>query len=144
MFSQINKRSLFIRMACVLACAAGAAALTTRERDELVVHEWGTFTSLQDESGTNLTAINSDDEPVPYFVHRIAPLLKLSRADQGNPFAKGVPSHLPDVRMRLETPVMYFHPPAGQKEMHVNVRVQFRGGWLTEFYPQASFKAPGF
>jgi hypothetical protein len=35
---------------------------------QLKVHEWGTFTSLQDERGTAIGGINTDDEPVPLFV----------------------------------------------------------------------------
>src|SRR5438552_9807693 len=44
---------------------------------DLVVHEWGTFTSLQDESGRAIGGINSDDEPVPKFVHDLNRLLVL-------------------------------------------------------------------
>jgi hypothetical protein len=44
----------------------------------------------------------------------------------------------PQVTMRLETPVIYFYPPKGQtKPQQVDVRVQFRGGWLSEYYPNA-------
>ena len=35
----------------------------------VIVHEWGTFTSLQDENGKALGGINVDDEPAPYFVY---------------------------------------------------------------------------
>ena len=46
--------------------------------------------------------------------------------------------------MRLETPVMYFYLPKSQPRptvLHVNV--DFRGGWLTQFYPFADANAPG-
>jgi hypothetical protein len=42
------------------------------------VHEWGTFTSLQDESGNAVGGINTDDEPAPKFVHRRVDLLLLT------------------------------------------------------------------
>ena len=59
-------------------------------------------------------------------------------------FSKGVQSCHPDVTMRLETPVIYFHPPASQKTTETaNVTVKFRGGWLTEYYPYADASAPG-
>src|ERR1043166_6856700 len=45
----------------------------------LVGHEWGTFTSLQDEEGRTLDGINTDDEPVPSFCHDMAPRLVLNR-----------------------------------------------------------------
>jgi hypothetical protein len=46
--------------------------------------------------------------------------------------------------MRLETPVLYFYPPAGIHEpLHASVQVGFRGGWLTEYFPAAHVTAPG-
>ena len=48
---------------CIAATIIGAQA------QPLVVHEWGTFTSLQDEAGRTLGSINTDDEPVPRFCH---------------------------------------------------------------------------
>src|SRR5260221_1068774 len=54
--------------AALLALLAGPAAAET-----LVVHEWGTFTSFQDEAGRAIGRINVDDEPVPAFVHDAAP-----------------------------------------------------------------------
>ena len=46
--------------------------------------------------------------------------------------------------MRLETPVVYFHPSPGRPPMeHVEVAASFRGGWLSEFYPDADAQAPG-
>src|SRR5437867_9591477 len=81
----------------------------------LVVHEWGTFTSLQDETGAAIGGINTDDEPVPKFVHRLADLLLLSPSDLPAPILfQGAPHCHPDVTMPLETPVIYFHP-AGQE-----------------------------
>jgi hypothetical protein len=59
-------------------------------------------------------------------------------------YYKGVPRVHRDVTMRLETPVIYFHLPPGQTEvLKVDVRVRFRGGWLTEYYPNAKVDAPG-
>ena len=111
----------------------------------LLIHEWGTFTSLQDEEGRSLGWINTDDEPVPDFVHRIAcPIL--GPGDEVNlRFVKSVPRGHPDVTMRLETPVVYFHPgPAHPDGTELDLTVEFRGGWLTEFFPQAEAEAPDF
>jgi hypothetical protein len=45
----------------------------------------------------------------------------------------------PDVTMRLETPVLYFHPPAGwRSDSPIDVTVRFRGGVVNEFYPNAA------
>jgi hypothetical protein len=108
------------------------------------VHEWGTFTSLQDEAGNAIGGINTDDEPVPGFVHRLASFLLLRPTQAPSFLFQGAPSCHPDVTMRLETPVLYFHPPqSGETLSNVNVTVQFRGGWLSEYYPAAEPQAPG-
>lgn len=112
------------------------------------VHEWGTFTVLQDERGRELPGINIDDEPVPEFVHDLAPYLLTSPFITGTHRGyqmKGAPRHHPAVTMRLETPVIYFHPHPGAKlPRKIDVQATFRGGWLTQFYPQADFATPGY
>jgi len=111
--------------------------------DRLVIHEWGTFTSLQDESGHSVVGVNTDDEAVPAFVHRISDLVPRP-SELAPAYSKGVPRTHRQVRMRLETPVLYFYPPAAVRQpLHANVQVGFRGGWLTEYYPQARVGAPG-
>ena len=94
----------------------------------LVVHEWGTFTSLQDEAGRTLGGINSDDEPVPAFCHDVAWWLVSRPSDLPPVASKGVAWCNPDVTMRLETPVLYFHLPAGAAcPLTASVKVAFRG-----------------
>jgi hypothetical protein len=108
------------------------------------VHEWGTFTSLQDESGNAIGGINTDDEPVPGFVHRLNYFLLLTPSEVPGIFFQGAPSCHPDVTMRLETPVIYFHlPESAAGVQNASVRVKFRGGWLSEYYPDAGLTAPG-
>lgn len=110
----------------------------------LIVHEWGTFTCLQDEDGQAIAGINTDDEPVPHFVHDLAWSLLIPATELPNNFFQGAPRCHPDVTMRLETPVIYFHLPNSQtKPVTLNVNVEFRGGWLTQFYPAADAIAPG-
>jgi hypothetical protein len=122
------------RMLCFLM---GAAAFVTQaQNSKLTVHEWGTFTSLQDELGGTVSGINTDEEPLPDFVHDLNGVA--GTVSQG----KGAPLHYPDITMRLETPVIYFHPSSAQP-LTVDVKVTFRGGWLTQFYPNALCSAPG-
>lgn len=119
-------------------CAGGTAA------DEWKVHEWGTFTCLQDEAGRAIAGVNTDDEPLPRFVHRLADSLIFPPSEIPLIYYKGVPMLHPQVTMRLETPVIYFYPPAGAKTpQEIDVRVRFRGGWLSEYYPDALVQAPG-
>ncbi len=125
------KRLAIAMPAFLLAVLALAAPNRTPiDVERLTVHEWGTFTSLQDERGISLPGINSDDEPVPGFVHRL-------------PYSiKGGGPH-PDVILRLETPVLYFYPPAlPGASRPIDVRVRFPDGWLTEYYPDAVATAP--
>jgi len=128
----------FLLLACLLESAAAAAP------EVLVVHEWGTFTSLQDERGRALGGINNEDEPLPKFAHDIDHLLVLRKNQLPPYFYQGAPQSLPAIVMRLETPVIYFYPPAESKlPLTLDVNVAFRGGWLTQYYPDAEVQAPG-
>jgi hypothetical protein len=103
----------------------------------LVVHEWGTITTRHAPDGTpdgRLNRIDSADV-LPAFVHRYEP--PATRGDSSKALTKGtmVPGR-PDVTMRLETPVIYFHP-VGSRMPAFDVSVRFRGGVLNEFYPDA-------
>lgn len=120
---------------------AGARVSDSPTRDRLLVHEWGTFTVLQDEDGRAIPGINTDDEPVPDFVHNIGGVDVLtSRSVLPSVYFKAIPRCHPDVYVRLETPVVYFYPPQGGMTGPIDVSVSFKGGWLTQFYPHA---APG-
>ncbi len=120
-----------------------AAMIFNVQAQPLVVHEWGTFTSLQDEAGRTLGGINTDDEPVPRFCHELNWLPVVRPSDVPPVLYQGVVSCHPDVTMRLETPVLYFHLPAGMATpVTASVHVAFRGGWLTQFFPSA--EAGGF
>src|SRR5271157_1757189 len=118
-------------------------SLNVIAKEGMVVHEWGTFTSLQNEAGEAIGGINTDDEPVPPFVHRLYRFALLSPTEVPGTFFQGAPSCHPDVTMRLETPVLYFHPPESLPHGSADVIVKFRRGWLTEFYPNAEHAAPG-
>jgi hypothetical protein len=112
------------------------------ESDAVVIHEWGTFTALQDDSGYAVPGINTDDEPVPNFVHDIAGFLMIRPTEAPQSFFKAVPSCHSDVTMRLETPVLYVHAPKAFRSL-MDVKVEFRGGWLTQFFPNAEADADG-
>src|SRR4029453_18035049 len=104
----------------------------------LIVHEWGTFTSFQDEQGHTIPGINVDDEPVPLFVHRLAGVDIYLTGSRPATWSQGAPRCHPDVTMRLETPVLYFYPPAGWESVPFDVRATFNGGWPTEFFSSAT------
>jgi hypothetical protein len=116
-----------------------ALGISVQAAPQLLVHEWGTFTCLQDENGKAIGGINTDDEPVPAFVHNAAPDLLIPE-DGAN--TKSVARCHEQVTMRLETPVVYFYPNE-EFSSHLNVDVWFRGGWLTQFFPDATVDAFG-
>lgn len=119
----------------------------------LVVHEWGTFTVLQDDAGNPVDGVNINEESLPGFVHKLAndlapdshelgPLLGLGHFQPRR--SKGIRRFYHAARMRMETPVIYLYPPDDQPKRSVDVEVKFRGGWVTEWYPDAAVKAPGY
>jgi hypothetical protein len=124
-------------LAASLLIALPAAA---HAAEPLIVHEWGTFTSLQDEHGVSLGRINTDDEPVPSFVHQIAPSALFLPTCAYTSDAKGVPAGDPGVTMRLETPVLYFHT---SQPLTLDLTVSFPGGWLTQYFPDAQAAIDG-
>ncbi|MCM3870323.1 MAG: hypothetical protein ND895_06445 [Pyrinomonadaceae bacterium] len=95
----------------------------------LVVHEWGTFTSVAGRGGRQLIwrplTFESD---LPSFVYSV---------DKGHSWRGHrypTKSNRP-VSVRMETPVLYFY---SKEEATVRVRVGFPSGVITEWYPQAS------
>jgi hypothetical protein len=137
-----------LRRGCFLVCLGLVISIVSAKPssayDKLVVHEWGTFTSLQNSGGTPIGGINIDDEPLPSFVHNLNPFILIQPHAVSRYMSKGAPERHPFVTLRLETPVIYFHPPRGKTEpFHVDVDVAMHGGWLTEYYPNAQPEAPG-
>jgi hypothetical protein len=135
------------RKVCLIRGLAGSVGLmcALARADGLVVHEWGTFTTIHQASGSPLSRLNKieETEVLPDFVHRFEP--GQTRQFPLRSFGKSpaVPGR-PDVTMRLETPVLYFYPPANGPAMGpIDVTVRFRGGIINEFYPDAT-AAAGF
>src|SRR5437762_1225837 len=100
--NSFSRRLQFIAWLVLASITAGATA-----DDRLRVHEWGTFTALQEGEGRALAGINIDDEPVPSFVHNLNPsiIVKPHAAAEYHwrNQMKGTPQRHPYVTMRLET-----------------------------------------
>ena len=94
-------------MAAGLALVPGAlaapfgSAQDKQESNTWKIHEWGTFTALQDETGKPLGWINTEDEPVPPFCHRLSKNLLVPVDDLSPGFFKDAPRCHPDVILRL-------------------------------------------
>lgn len=113
-------------------------APSLRAQAPMTVHEWGTITSRHLPDGTALGGLNriDADAVLPPFVHRYEPEQTSADPDNGYGKSPATPGR-PDVTMRLETPVIYFHLPKGFRMEPFDVSVSFRGGILNEFFPKA-------
>ena len=101
---------------------SGAVPSLSGSRADLIIHEWGTFTSVSGSDGVLLSFRPLTRNDLPSFVFSLADVH--GRAV----FRKYALSAF----QRMETPVTYFYTPF---ERDVRVRVEFPEGLLTEFYP---------
>jgi hypothetical protein len=132
------KSSLIIfAVACYAALSLTLLDFSVAEKAEaspndLVVHEWGTFTTVSGKRGTTLDwrPLNGASD-LPSFVYNV----KDRDGFRGTYDAKlsGKDSKL--VKVRMETPVIYFYT---KNEMEIEASVGFPEGEITEWYPQAS------
>jgi hypothetical protein len=115
-----------------LTSSLSTGAARDRSGDDLIVHEWGTFTSFSGSDGVRLEFRPLVNEDLPPFV-----LDRFLQSGVNNPFTKSQIR----VRMRMETPVIYFYT---NRERDVDVRVSFPEGLLTEFYPPVARMEPSY
>ncbi|MEO6096274.1 MAG: hypothetical protein ABIW76_11455 [Fibrobacteria bacterium] len=113
------RRALRLALALTAAGAAGAA-----DAKGLMVHEWGTFTTLSSSDGRPLGGLYVDATRLPAFVHG------LSYFNYANGWA--ALDKLRHVTVKMETPVLYFYSEA---EADVDVKVEFKGGTISQWYP---------
>jgi hypothetical protein len=104
---------------------SGLVARQGRSSSELVVHEWGTFTSV---AGSDGLAVKWHPRNGPYDLPSFVE--HFHTADTKSQLEGTV---------RMETPVLYFYSPA---KTTVSVRVGFSKGVITEWYPHASHIEP--
>lgn len=119
----------------VLLASLPERATTSEGRAGLVVHEWGTFTSVLGDDGLPLMwrPFTAADD-LPGFVYRLNPLHAEARRDW-----RSIKTSL-FAPARLETPVLYFY---ADEALSVAARVRFPGGRITEWYPQATLTGEG-
>lgn len=119
----------------------------------VVVHEWGTFTVLQDHEGRPVKGVNINEESLPEFVYELSPELAPDSSELGQLFhfgeqlarrAKGIQRNYHAALMRMETPVIYLYPTGNDLPEPIDIQVAFNGGWITEWYPDARVRSPGF
>jgi hypothetical protein len=116
----------------VLAGCAGDAAGPSNTQQSLVVHEWGTYTSLQTSQGKVMAGLQHSEEALPAFVFERFP----------DPREKGIERIAGPVTQKLETPVLYFYPSSPTAVPKVDIKVDFPQGIISEAYPAAKTYAP--
>jgi hypothetical protein len=117
-----RRHTLVLLGAAFITAAYGAEIVP--DRTGLVVHEWGTFTTVAGNDGGAMgwSLLNGTPD-LPCFVDRFSPQnVKVGMA-----------------MVRMETPVLYFYP---RNEMTLSVHVGFPQGWITEWYPKATKVLP--
>jgi hypothetical protein len=117
-------RAIHLLSAIVITTVLNAANIPGTQPGGLVVHEWGTFTSVAGEDGSAIVwdtlGCKSD---LPRFVNDFGYRgLKLGISGT----------------VRMETPVLYFY---SSRELGAHVQVTFPQGVITEWYPQAQYEA---
>src|SRR5688500_18636621 len=85
------------------AAAKGGAASPP---DPLVVHEWGTFTSMSGAPGVALDGLQYEEEQLPAFVYSRSEVRECPLRKQGY---KGLEVPVENVTHKMETPVIYVH-----------------------------------
>ncbi len=118
-----------------LCLAALASPLFAGNSDSYVMHEWGTFTSVQGADGVQMSWNPFQPAELPTFVYDRTTAARDGRVSFEFLAGKGALLAL----QRLETPVMYFY---SEKERQVNVHVDFPQGTMTEWYPRAQSWGP--
>lgn len=130
--SCLNRLALLFMALISLIAADGrqqpSLPATTGAGNDLVVHEWGTFTSVAGRDGAPLSwRPLSFESDLPEFVYSI---------DDGASWEGALRYPTKSARavtVRMETPLLYFYTKA---ETNVSVKVNFTGGTITEWYPQ--------
>lgn len=112
----------------LLACGLAGATIAAKPMapdDAPVVHEWGTFLSMNGSDGVTLDGMYHEEHALPDFVHARS-------RDQ---------LHIRSSDLKGETPVVYFYTQQPQK---VSVTVRFPQGVWTQWYPQAQKVGPSW
>ncbi len=125
--------------AALLAVAAlwstGVSQEASRD-DGFIVHEWGTFTSMQGSDGITLEGLHHEEEALPEFVYSRTEVRECPLRDKGY---KGLEVDVKNVTEKMETPVTYFY---SDKPVRARVRVCFNKGLLTQWYPVSDRLGP--
>ncbi|MBK1826634.1 hypothetical protein [Haloferula rosea] len=111
-----------------------AAALSICNLSAYDLHEWGTFTTVAGSDGVLLTGLEREEEALPSYV-RHHPGFMNHHPAFANVFMKRMPVPARNVKVKMETPVIYFH---SDEAFTAKVKVGFEGGTISQWYPERS------
>lgn len=130
--------------------------------EDLIVHEWGTFTSLMGSDGSRQEGMHHEEATLPDFVYgfkrpqsepKIAETSQCTHVKLPCPYLDTLSRHnnsaeiTPEnpigagITQKMETPVIYFYGDVGQK---VTVEIKFPQGIISQYYPKATSYAPRY
>jgi hypothetical protein len=116
----VRRFGSFVALATFIALLAVRAATHDTTAANLVVHEWGTFTSIAGDRGEAIEWLpQGAGADLPCFVNRLAFVTKGALSGT----------------VRMETPVLYFYSP---ERITVDVHVRFPEGIVSEWFPRAT------
>jgi hypothetical protein len=136
MRSKSRSRLAAFAAAFVLGTSWTGAQAPQGADDKLVVHEWGTFTSVQGSNGIALEGLQHEEERLPGFVYSRTKVRDCPLRQYGY---KGLEVPVTNVTQKMETPVIYFHT---AKARTLDVRVDFVKGLITQWYPVSDRLGP--
>jgi hypothetical protein len=120
-------------LALALATGMGGAVEAGGDDASLVVHEWGTFTSVAGADGLPVAwRPLGGESDLPRFVHEVVRETQ-ARAWPASRRPPGTKAQMKAL-VRMETPVDYFY---SDRPLTASVSVTFPEGWITEWYPKA-------
>lgn len=130
MFKRINSKFAIAVLLAAVALTSAASIFEAKQQPasptKLIVHEWGTFTSVSTADGRRqLWSPLTGPSDLPGFVYR---------SKQQTQFVKDNCVKCGWAYVRMETPVLYFY---ADRETDVSVNVDFPRGSITEWYPRA-------
>lgn len=130
------------RLLAIAVVVCSASGVAGRQSASLIVHEWGTFTTVAGEDGAAVEWLPlGGPQDLPCFVYPF----ENNRQIKYWPNNNEPPLNYDDARdalrgtVRMETPVLYFYSPHVTR---VDVTVGFPQGLLTEWYPKATVAQP--
>jgi hypothetical protein len=133
----VGSLSLTVAGTATLVTSAGSST----DPGGLVVHEWGTFTTVAGVDGRAIDWLPlSGPTDLPCFVERFQ-----NRRDVKLALGGAMPLDYAAARanlvakVRMETPVLYFYAP---RPTTATVSVRFPRGLMTEWYPRATLTQP--